>query len=442
MTYTVNGENVTAHLYDYGDTNGDGAIDIRDLVRAKKSLTVGGAAVAPYTLDFNNDGVDDATDLTTLRKNLLGVGNTAFGNTYYKLTQEKKLNVAYFGGSVTVGDGSTDKANKSWRALTTAWLEKCFPDAEITETNAAIGGTGSEFGVYRAVSDLKLDSTAARPDLVFIEFAINDVYDGLDYAKAKSNMETIVRTVYEYVPDADIMLLFTTDRTQATQEYDTLKAHKEIAEAYRLPYLAIGSMLYNDILTESGEDTPSDEAWSNYFKDSVHPVDNGYAKYAEYVTSYLGQALMKFAQVPEGSVNSYVARTPLTALTYSPYAANAKGATAPEGFTLDSDGYLAGSTVGSTLTFKFTGTDLKLWTWSTPTSGSIDITIDGIAAGSQDLYRNVANSRVIPIASGLAEAEHTVTLTLQATDKGSAMELRWFLISGSDNHSGITLISD
>ena len=442
VTYTLNGETVTAHLYDFGDTTGDGTVDIRDLVRAKKSLQLGGIAVAPYTLDFNSDGVDDATDLTTLQKNLLGIRTTAFSNTYYKLTQEKKLNVAYFGGSVTVGSGSTNGAKNSWRALTTAWFAKYFPDAVITETNAAIGGTGSEYGMYRAVSDLKLDDVAAKPDLVLIEFAINDVYDGLDYTKAKSNMETIVHTIYDYVPDADIMILFTTDKTQAAQEYDVLRAHKEIAEAYQLPYLAIGAMLWNDMLSESEADTPSDTVWNKYFTDIVHPTDSGYAKYAEYIADYLGRALMKFEQVPEGSANSYLPKTPITTLTYSPYATNAKGMTAPAGFTVDSNGYLVSSTAGSTLTFTFTGTDLKLWTWSTPTSGSIDITIDGINAGSQDLYRNVANSRVIPVASGLEETEHTVTLTLQATDNGSDMELRWFFVSGSDNHNGITLKAD
>ncbi|MBQ4137612.1 MAG: hypothetical protein IJD67_05815, partial [Clostridia bacterium] len=40
-------------------------------------------------------------------------------NTYYRLTNDKKLNIVSVGGSVTDGYGATDQNTKSWRYLTT-----------------------------------------------------------------------------------------------------------------------------------------------------------------------------------------------------------------------------------------------------------------------------------------------------------------------------------
>ena len=439
-----------------GDLNSDSCVDIRDLVRFKRYLALEDVSIAYDSIDALITGDTDseytADDLAVLRLYLLD--SRRFGastwltykkaaelnNTFYKLTVKNRLNVAYFGGSVTQGYGSTDASAKSWRALTTAWLKEQYPAAVITETNAAIGGTGTSYGIYRAASDLKLAYTSARPDLVFIEFAINDLYDGVDFDGAKSNMETIIRTVYSYAPDADIMLLFTTDKTRSNTEYDTVRAHKEIANAYKLPYLSIGAMLWEDLLTESNSTYPSDAVWNKYFYDYVHPADAGYAKYAEYVENYLSGIFAQKTQAPKGVVNSYMPEAPLTSLTVSPYAANAKGQTGVTGFGVDENGYIVSNSPDNSISFKFTGTDLKLWVWATDKSGSIDMEIDGASVGSADLYRASPNHKIIPVASGLENTEHTFRLTPRETENGNQMYLRWFLISGSDNHNGITIV--
>ena len=66
--------------------------------------------------------------------------------------------------------------------------------------------------------------------------------------------------------------------------------------------------------------------------------------------------------------------------------------------------------------------------------------IDGASVGSADLYRASPNHKIIPVASGLENTEHTFRLTPRETENGNQMYLRWFLISGSDNHNGITIV--
>jgi hypothetical protein len=102
-------------------------------------------------------------------------------NFFAKMRAGGKLTVAYFGGSITAANG--------WRPQTTAWLQQHYPKAKVTEVNAAIGGTGSDLGVFR----LGHDVLEHRPDLVFVEFAVND--GGASPEQIYCCMEGIVRQI-------------------------------------------------------------------------------------------------------------------------------------------------------------------------------------------------------------------------------------------------------
>ena len=70
LKYTVSGSTASHFLYDYGDANGDGVVDILDLVRSKKHIAVK-AYVEEYTLDLNDDNLINAEDLALLREKIL-----------------------------------------------------------------------------------------------------------------------------------------------------------------------------------------------------------------------------------------------------------------------------------------------------------------------------------------------------------------------------------
>src|SRR5438067_2039792 len=73
-----------------------------------------------------------------------------------------EIKVAYLGGSIT--------AQAGYRVKSLAHFRTMFPEAKFSEINAAIGGTGSDLGVFRVKQDV-LDQ---HPDLMFVEFAVND----------------------------------------------------------------------------------------------------------------------------------------------------------------------------------------------------------------------------------------------------------------------------
>ena len=197
-------------------------------------------------------------------------------NTYYKLTTEKKLNVAFLGGSVTYGTGGT--GDYCWRTATTDWFKKNFPNAEINEINAAWGGTGTYWGYFRMDNAV----LSHNPDLVFIEFAINDVYKHRKRIDSSLYMESIVNKIRNKNPNCDIVIIFVTDKSvnRMGKEYEQLLGHKDVAEFYGIPTIDVGRVLAEEMERTGNE-------WSYYVSDYVHPNNTGYKVYADCIEGYL-----------------------------------------------------------------------------------------------------------------------------------------------------------
>ena len=142
-----------------------------------------------------------------------------------------ELNVAYFGGSITAANG--------WRPKTFAWFKQQFPRAQFTEINAAIGGTGSDLGVFRNQHDV-LDH---KPNLVFIEFAVND--GGADPIHIQQTMEGIVRQTWKNDATTDICFVYTLAHNQlddlAKGKFQrSASAMEAVAEHYGIPSIHFG----------------------------------------------------------------------------------------------------------------------------------------------------------------------------------------------------------
>ena len=67
-------------------------------------------------------------------------------NFYAKLGKGGALTVAYFGGSITSQAG--------WRVQSLERLGRRYPNVSFNEVDAAIGGTGSNLGVFRLGHDV------------------------------------------------------------------------------------------------------------------------------------------------------------------------------------------------------------------------------------------------------------------------------------------------
>jgi len=116
-------------------------------------------------------------------------------NFFAKLAAGDAVRIAYLGGSITAQPG--------WRVFSRKWFQEQYPRASIREINAAIGGTGSDLGVFR----LRHDVLRFKPDLLFVEFAVND--GGAPPDRIQKTMEGIVRQAWKADPTTDICFVYT-----------------------------------------------------------------------------------------------------------------------------------------------------------------------------------------------------------------------------------------
>ncbi len=289
-------------------------------------------------------------------------------NLKYKAANDKKLNIVYLGGSVTNGSGATEST--CWRGIISNWFKTMFPDVNVTNVNSAMGGSGSMLGAFR----LEADVLAYDPDLVFVEFAVNDSYSGhLTDQTIPMYYEYILRAIREKSPDTEIICLYVIDKGQldSEQHYDltpTATIHDAIANKYGVTGLKVGRAMANEIL-----ETRS--AWDDYVSDSVHPSAKGYRVYANVIEQYLFDKLFVNSAVPASIINHtvptdyYDSRTEKFVPNYVEVSGldvfkDIKGWTwnpAKVYANIDTAGYISPTSSDNSFTFEFTGTAIGLF---------------------------------------------------------------------------------
>ncbi len=404
-----------------------------------------------------------------------------FDNSYYKLMTDKSLKIGYIGGSITVGTGSSDSNTRSWPALVSEWFSSKFPESEgyqIVHNNAGHGGHGSVYAQYRIIEGLKL-GTEDQPDLIFLEFAINDGLDGTDYINAKKNLNTILKTIYQYNENTDVALVITTDSNKSERKLkyedstkSILDAHNEVAEAYGLPVIDVGNMLWDDMETEAAENGYSSVIyyennelvgiWPKHFSDWVHPSNMGHLKYAGYITYYLDTVFSKKTEVPSGYVASYIPENADeicgTALV-NPYSVMAANVGVPEGYsaTGDVEGGIITTKTGVEFTVKFEGTSFGMWIkYAVDVGGAVDVIIDGDTENpiELNLYRvyesgmeenpdyGETKTKVETVVTDLANGTHTAKIISKASpsnESATSVTIDRFFSAGGTNNATITL---
>lgn len=342
------------------------------------------------------------------------VAAQTLANSHYLLTQKKAFNVAYYGGSITQGAGASDEESTSWRALTTAWLKSAYPDANIAEIEAARGGTGTYYGKMRADSEL----LKHNPDLVFIEFVVNDNIEHKTSEQSKENLEIILRKCYQHNPNMDIVFIYTcTVGTGATNTYT--KAFDEVANHYGLPTINVGKAL-----------TKAGGKLTDYFiDDQVHPNDKGYRIMADEVIAQM-TAMLAAAGSPK-SLTAHQNPQPLKeslSLNVSVYNSGNILAQNPTLKTQTPNTYCevdsALLTKGNTVTFAFKGTSVGVWWRCFDRSTIVHCQLDGQQTATKVLHNGTYYT--YELFDNLENAEHTLTITYNGD---TALYLPYILVT-------------
>ena len=198
-------------------------------------------------------------------------------------SDKEDYTIGFIGGSLTQG-GST------WINAVKNFFAEKYPDKNIVTINAGIGGTGSQMGATRYEKDI-LDF---NPDLVFIEFAVNDT--GASEDDSKIYMEAMVRQSLKAAKIPNIIFLYAPQPCEKDSELYTkwsngVKWKEEIATHYGIKSINIYDYMYDEFTEEKKENR--DMTFTDYLGEYYHEsgtgfdVHGGYSKYSEAIVKEL-----------------------------------------------------------------------------------------------------------------------------------------------------------
>lgn len=337
------------------------------------------------------------------------------------------IKIGYLGGSITAQNG--------WRPKTLAHFKKAYPQAKFNEINAAIGGTGSDLGVFR----LKQDVLDDKPDLLFVEFAVND--GGAQPEQIFRCMEGIVRQTWKTLPNCDICFVYTLTQALAPAMIEgkfqrSASAMEKIADHYGIPTIHMGmevaklakegKLEWKARLPKTDEEKKKLEGKFVFAPDSVHPhVETGHELYLAAVVRSLDpiKAASK-SPAPHPLAAPFIATNyeqakllPITAATLSPGFKQLDSKTDDFGKRWAKHMTILhkGSQPGDTITFKFKGPRCSIYDIVGPDCGQIIVTVDDQPSKIVprfDAYCTYHRLGTMGIGSELEDKVHTVKLEI------------------------------
>jgi lysophospholipase L1-like esterase len=342
-------------------------------------------------------------------------------NFFAKLKAGDEVRVGYLGGSITAANG--------WRVKSLAWLKEQYPSAKLSEINAAIGGTGSDLGVFRANQDV----ISKKPDLLFVEFAVND--GGAKPENIQRCMEGIVRQTWKADPNTDICFVYTISEPML-KDYQSgflsssATAMEGVANHYGIPSIAFGVEVAKQVtdgsLIFTGKPDPAKPGERFFTGDNVHPGDTGHEVYQ----TVIARSFTAMKDTGTGGPHKVTAKDPLHADNWEnakivPISASMlKGkwtkldATQPglaKGFHHRLPDMYRAEEPGASLEFILEGRVAQVYGLVGPDGGEVEIQIDGGTPKKAllfDRYCTYHRLGKLGIFSGEKSDRHTIKVTL------------------------------
>ena len=357
-------------------------------------------------------------------------------NSLIQFANKKKARVAFLGGSITNMNG--------WRRMTCQELERRFAEMEFDFVNAGIPSTDSTLGAFRLEKDV---FSRGRVDLLFVEFAVNDLHNSRSKTERTRGIEGIIRRARELNPNIDIVMLYFIDPSympiiNAGKTPEVIASHTRVAEYYNVPSIDLAREVTERI--EAGE-----FKWSK-FRD-LHPSPFGHRLYADSIGRLLDAAWQK---EPEKDAEMSAYAVPDKPLDQNNYASGryidiakakladgweyveswnaAEGATRPRFVNVP---MLVAKEAKATLKLKFEGTAIGLLEVAGPDVGIIEYSIDSSEFAQLDQFTRWSGHLHIPWAymlnTDLKAGEHELILRTtgkkNANSKGTAARIAAFL---------------
>ncbi|MFG6413634.1 GDSL-type esterase/lipase family protein [Roseateles sp. DC23W] len=178
-----------------------------------------------------------------------------------KLDGGDPITLATVGGSITTGYAAQPPRERGWAAL----LAKSL-GPRVQLVNAGVSGTDSAAAVQR----LQAQVLDASPDLVVVEFSVNDQW--LDPAVRGSSYEAILRKLLSAKKQPAVVVLGLTH--QGNQPRDATDLQLKLAAHYGLTALDFGAWMQARVAAGT-------DRWAALYDEPVHPNGTGHQRIAQ-----------------------------------------------------------------------------------------------------------------------------------------------------------------
>ncbi len=176
----------------------------------------------------------------------------------------ESLTLGYIGGSITEG--------KNYSNPFTSYVRNTFAKGSFKEVNIGMSGTSSVVGLVRAEKGL----VAQNPDIVVIEFSVND-HEDISY---KKSFESLIRKFLEMPNEPAVIVLITRSKGGFSSQTQMEAAGKN----FDVPVISMNNSMTKAF--NSGFLKPDD-----YYTDEYHPHEKGGQLIADTMAYYLRQAM-------------------------------------------------------------------------------------------------------------------------------------------------------
>ncbi|MCG7378609.1 SGNH/GDSL hydrolase family protein [Paenibacillus sp. ACRSA] len=204
-----------------------------------------------------------------IERSLLNKGNNVrLKRAIEKARKGEPINIAYIGGSITQGAGAIPIHLQSYAYRSYEQFKNRYAPLDgslINLIKAGVGGTPSELGIIRYDRDVLRDGQV-QPDILIIEFAVNDADD-----ETKGNCyESLVIKALAADNKPAVILLFSVFEN----DWNLQDRLAPIGWHYDLPMVSM-----KDALVEQFQKTPAEGnviTKEQYFHDIYHPTNLGH----------------------------------------------------------------------------------------------------------------------------------------------------------------------
>jgi len=341
----------------------------------------------------------------------------------------EQITIGTVGGSITEGALAT-KYEECWAVRFAAKFGELFGTnggENVVLVNSGVGGTPSSFGWMRYGRDIAArvpeSDPDGLPDLVVIEYAVNDWAEPTGYRC----YESMVKEILSQPNEPAVILLF----SARNDGWNVQGEHKKIGDRYDLMMVSVKDGIYPHL----DKDFPK----KNFYKDEYHPNSTGHGMMADalmqavqdaaeaetsasdisldvkpaYSTDFMGLKTIYGDTVPEGITVERGSFDKIDKKAYS---------NKPVGIVCGEQNFCHGKTSEGLEPLKITGVFSKCtlsWLASADTAyGAAEILVDGkVKMKLQGGPGKWGQSEVVLVLDAKEAAEHTIEIRVTEAGK-------------------------